>query len=229
MKCDFSETQFAFCFTFEILQKYFPREIVPHFPNTVEEGRSGGGYDVSIDGSLFLQFKVPVYLKKGKYKIKIHTEDEQFRLLKELNRPANLVYYSAPKFHTREDIENFYIKKQIENNSALFSIKNFPEDGAYHNLKYEYKDDNHSYGILSSEPKEIETLSNIFSIPYHPYQMLLSEKADFLLEIIKKFDYNLCDSKVDNNIDRVFSILLNRYNILWIPLKQKSCLIPLTR
>jgi hypothetical protein len=103
---------------------------------------------------LFLQFKIPVYLKDNKYQIKINTKDNQFQLLKKLKRPANLVYYAAPKFHESERMQEFYLTDKIENNSILFSVDQFPDDGEYHRLKYEYHATTHqSYGILSSTKK----------------------------------------------------------------------------
>ena len=60
-KCEFSETQFSFCFTFEYIKMFYPSGPIPIFPNTVKEGREGGGYDVKVDGNIFLQFKIPKF------------------------------------------------------------------------------------------------------------------------------------------------------------------------
>lgn len=220
-KCEFSETQFSFCFTFEILKTY-PNLQMPNFPNTVQEGRAGGGYDVEINGSLFFQFKIPEYLQQDeKYRIKIITKDNQFKLLKKLKRPANIVCYCAPKFYTCNEMENFYCTKQIESNSALFSIEHFPTEGNYHKLLYEYKKDSlKSCGILSSDPKEIKISPGVFSNSYIESPMTLSEKANILWSIIKEINPELGKKESESNkTDRVFSVLLMHYNILWIPIK----------
>ncbi|MBS0289800.1 MAG: hypothetical protein JSS07_07190 [Proteobacteria bacterium] len=243
MKCEFSETQFAFSFVWELIRKYPNRFIMPWFPNTVQEGREGGGYDVKIDlnqnisGSLFLQFKIPEYLKsKQKYKIKIETNHNQFRLLKSLKRPANLVYYCTPKFHKEDEIKNFFNSSSIEGNSALFSIEEFPNDGEYHKLIYEYKPEeikaiesisivNHNsteintYGILSSVPMAISIFSGVFSVNFQTDQMTLIRKAEFILNnVVSKIESIPNINKI-NDVDWLFSILLLRYNILWIPIK----------
>lgn len=231
MKCEFTETQFSFLFTFEILRRYPERLKMPWFPNTIQEGREGGGFDVRIDiennftitGSLFFQFKIPTYLKKDKkYKIVVDTKGRQFHLLKKLRDkgPANLIYYAAPKFHTCERLESFYTNNTVEMNSALFYISDFPTDSAYHQLKYEYYDiDNkQSYGILHSDPLYIEISKDIFSNNYTPFQMSLSEKARYILSLIQEIDSSIRYDNTAHIINYVFSILLVRYNILWVPI-----------
>ncbi|MBI2792322.1 MAG: hypothetical protein HYX61_10205 [Gammaproteobacteria bacterium] len=221
MKCEFSETQFAFCYVFELINNNPERFVMPWFPNTVQEGREGGGYDVNINGSLFLQFKIPEYLKtKQKYKIKIDTNHKQYVLLKELKRPANLVYYCAPKFHEEYKIRELYNDKMIGENSVLFPIEEFPNDGEYHKLKYEYiSGENHTYGVLSSDPKKISSVSDVFSGNFKPDRMSLNQKANFVLNnIVSKIEH-IPNVKQINDVDWLFSLLLLHYNILWIPIK----------
>jgi hypothetical protein len=235
MKCGFSETQFAFCYTFEILEKYSALPM-PNFLNTVKEGRTGGGYDVQIDKNLFLQFKIPTYSEgKKEYKISIITTDNQYKLLQalKLNCSDNLVYYVAPKFHTCDTMETFYCKKEIESNSVLFSIDKFPTVGKYTQLRYEYKDDkNELFGNLcgrdSNRKHKIEISRRLFSkqdLTDSLSVISLGQKADVLLEIISSVNPRF-PSKLEydeiGSVKRVSSILLNQYNILWIPLKEKA-------
>lgn len=246
MRCQFSETQFAFCYVFELIAKY--PKLMPLFPNTVQEGRKGGGYDVEIDGSLFLQFKIPEYLTRDKkYKIKIDTkigkkEHNQFTLLKELkrNKPANIVYYCAPKFHEEEKLRELYHAQGIENNSAHFPIEQFPDNGKHHNLKYEYEyeyeldqdgksieiintKEPNTFGLLYSKPIKISSYSDVFSIGYQPDPMPLKRKANILIkEIVNKTKYIPYNNNIINDVDWLFSVLLLHYNILWIPIKSNE-------
>lgn len=219
-KCEFSETQFAFCFTFEILRNN-PNLKMPQFPNIVQEGRKGGGYDVMIDGSIFIQFKIPVYRQnKDEYQIKIDTECKQHSLLKELKKPANCVYYAASKFHLLSEFEKYYNENRIEDNAALFSIESFLDSTEVHKHITYTKDS--AYGFLHSVDKQISMARGIFpcksSPSYRPDHMELSKKAKFILKFIQNIDSSV-NIKYGNEkiINEVFSILLIQYNILWIP------------
>lgn len=247
MKCEFSETQFAFFYTFEILKKYPNKLLSPWFPTTVEEGRSGGGFDAElqytsdfrkdvqkISGSLFLQFKRPDCLRgRPSYRIKI--DGKQLELLKQLKRPANMVFYCAPLFHEKAKIMTYYFGDEIEAHSVLFPIEEFEDVTGDHKLRYVCGDDNTTkkklaeselrggvtgrYGILNSEPQNIRVVPNILSERYKPDPMSLSEKASILFGIIKNVDDGINNvSNGGNIIKLVFSFLLIQHNILWIPL-----------
>jgi hypothetical protein len=232
--CGFSETQFSFCYVFEILSKY-PGKLVPLFPTTNQENKRG--YDVNIGGSLFLQFKRPRYLKsENKYQIDIKNE-KQFKLLYKLKsgKPANKVFYVAPIFHKLREMKRLYLSKEIEKSSALFPLEQFPppSNAKYHKLKYEYSAQANksfvvpitdqgfqpkgTYGVLNSDPISIETRHAVFSESDKRDVMTLDEKAKFLLnnvipqEVARNFE-------IDNVVDRLFSILLVQYNILWLPI-----------
>lgn len=152
IKCEFSETQFSFCFTFEYIRDLFPVPL-PLFPNTVAEGRVGGGYDVQIAQNVFFQFKIPSYhntpnnyhrkywnvFHQPYYKLKIDADSTQFKLLKELADQSvlNNVFYSAPGFFTRADLEKYYGNQEIVWNSVQFSVRGMPNHGTgIHRLIY---------------------------------------------------------------------------------------------
>lgn len=225
--CAFSETQFSFCFTFEYIRIFYPSGPIPLFPNTVEEGREGGGYDVEINGNIFLQFKIPKFydkpcnitLQKRKvfnqayYQINIDTDKKQFQLLKELCIKNNRVLYVSPEFYKKESLKENYKMKKIVKKSAMFSVYNFPEyKSGFHELIYT---DSSKYGKLFSEPfkiyKEREIIGRIQKVS-------LYEQAVRLSEILKKYDINI--TKDDQNkqkiIDSVYITLLSRFNILWL-------------
>lgn len=233
MVLKFSETQFSFCYVFEILKKY--PKLMPIFPTLREEKHLG--YDADIGGSLFLQFKRPKSLANNKYQIKL-TRD-QFQILYNLkfNKPANKVFYVAPIFHALQDMRNFYINGKIEENSAHFPLENFPASltGKVHRLHYEYSAPQLSgsknsipltvngsvpkgtYGELNSEPVSVITEHKIISESDFRDVMTLTQKANYLLRevipqnISNKYEYR-------NEVDKLYSILIAEYNILWIPI-----------
>ncbi|HEX7415353.1 MAG TPA: hypothetical protein VF411_15015 [Bacteroidia bacterium] len=236
--CEFSETQFSFCFTFEYIKQFLPFVPLPIFPNTVEEGRVGGGYDVQINGNIYFQFKIPVYydlvsnfwrrdwdvFEHEYYKIKLETDEEQFKLLKDLQSPTSEVYYATPEFHTTSDIGNFYSTDSIVPHSALFPIDSFPAyRSGYHHLIYS---PNHNWGRLFSEPIKIEKKKSINPFGLFPdgkSDLTIYEQARQIRNILRKGEYkimddhSLNDNKPDQFVKNIYTILLTKYNIHWYP------------
>ena len=118
-KCEFSETQYSFGYTYEFMNNYIPwSDTFPFFPSTGMEGKTGFGYDVLINHNLFFQFKIPFYVtknhkntkdqwnahKKAYYRISINTDENQFKQLKDLKMPNNEVFYCAPEFKSLSKI-----------------------------------------------------------------------------------------------------------------------------
>lgn len=194
------------------------------------------GYDVEIGGSLFLQFKRPKSLANNKYQIKLVRHQFQVLYNLKLNKPANKVFYVAPIFHTLKDMRGFYINGTIEENSAHFLLEKFPSSlsAKSHILNYEHDASvsGHSnsvpltingstpkgtYGVLNSKPVSINTEHRVITEQDYRDPMALSEKANFLLrEVIpanvsNKYEY-------ENEVDKLYSILIAEYNILWIPI-----------
>ena len=176
--CEFSETQFSLFFTAEYMNS-FPCVKLPVFPNTVIEGRKGGGFDVQINGNMFFQYKIPVFFGSTRskywkifdwecYRIDVSTKKKQFDLLKDLKKMDrnNCVYYAAPKFHLEEDMFKYYSCKSIITNSAIFPIENFPDDGMDHCKLY--YDTDCDYGIWHSEPVKVLKEKNINAMELFP-------------------------------------------------------------
>lgn len=240
MDCDFSETQYAFCFTFEYLKQFFPIIPLPIFPNTVMEGRIGGGYDVKIDGNIYFQFKIPEHITRRNvnnskqwvvfnqsfYRIKINTNSRQFELLKDLQGPSNNVYYATPDFHTDADISTNYQFDQIVDSSSLFPIQNFPAFGSgHHQLIYH---PNYDWGKLFSEPIEIKkerTINPIelFGAQKNP-ELTIIEQARIISKILNSKEYTIqgdipLNSKEPSELVKsIHNILLTNFNILWYPI-----------
>lgn len=236
--CQFSETQFSFCFTFEYIKQFLPTIPLPIFPNTVQEGQKGGGYDVDIAGSIFFQFKIPAYYDKvsnffrkywdvfckSYYKIKIDTNQMQFRLLKDLKSSTNQVFYATPKFFDMSDLAMHYANDKIVVNSALFPIENFPSPGSdHHNLIY--RPDN-TFGRLFSDPIDIKIV-----LARHPLELFsrrernltIYEEAQQIRDILLKGNYMIHGDFLFNSdlptqlVKEVYTVLLTNYDIHWYP------------
>lgn len=240
MNCEFSETQYSFCFTFEYIKQFYPIIPLPFFPNTVVEGRTGGGYDVEISGNIFFQFKIPTYIHirstrnrehwdvfdKPYYKIKLDTNSSQFKLLKKLEKPENKVFYATPEFHTKLSLSTFYQYNQMVENSALFPIQNFPASmSGYHHLIYH---PNHDNGKLFSEPIIIDKIRiinpyELFARDERKIKMTIYKQALEIKEILKAIGHEIADNLLFNEnrpIDLVIlihNVLLTKYNIHWYP------------
>lgn len=237
--CEFSETQFSFCFTFEYIKQFFPFVPLPIFPNTVNEGREGGGYDVQINGNIFFQFKIPVYhdlvsnfwrrdwnvFGHNYYKIKLETDEEQYRLLKALQNPGNQVYYSTPEFHTTTDLSTFYGSDNVVSNSGLFSLDSLPPYGSgYHHLIYSPR---HNWGKLFSEPIEVKKIKSINPFELFPEgitDLTIFNQAKRIQNILREGEYqidnknSLNDNRPEQLVKEVYTILLTKFNIHWYPI-----------
>jgi hypothetical protein len=121
----------------------------PVFPSLIQEGRTGGGYDVKLDFEsrpLFIQFKLSdcmrnrnarefqlnlftgsyyrMYLRPSRY-------SNQHTLLLALERGGNDVYYAAPAFHEAAELNNAYIRQQVLQSSVFIrplTIGNLPNE-----------------------------------------------------------------------------------------------------
>jgi hypothetical protein len=203
------------------------------------EGRTGGGYDVKINGNIFFQFKIPEHITRPNsqnarqwpifnqsfYRIKIDTNSRQFELLKDLQNPSNRVYYATPNFHTETDISTKYQYDQIVNSSSLFPIQNFPPyNSGHHQLIY--RPDNR-LGTLFSEPTKIKKEENI-----NPFELFKDRKEDTvtifeqsrdIFKVLKskgfliQGDLPFNDNKPADFVKAVHNILLTQYNIHWYP------------
>ncbi|MBD80849.1 MAG: hypothetical protein CL840_18175 [Crocinitomicaceae bacterium] len=213
---------------------------MPIFPNTVIEGRDGGGYDVNIDGNIYFQFKIPKHITRRNaknprqwpvynmpyYRIKVNTNSRQFELLKDLQTdPFNKVYYATPNFHTDYALSTNYQFDRIVSSSSLFPIRNFPNHGSgHHQLIYR---PNFNWGKLFSEPKEIKKERTISPIELFEVQkgsrFTIFKQAKRISEILGsneigiQGDIPLNDNNPIELVKAVYNILLTNYNIHWYP------------
>ena len=135
---DYSETTFAFCLTYQIYRAMERErlECFPDFLSTSVEGKEGGGYDVKVGNSIFLQFKrskkfdintckdaalVRSLKDQGilSLKFKFQLREHQHKLLLEHCETEHHVYYAAPLFLEAAELQANFLN---ENASEL--IKN---------------------------------------------------------------------------------------------------------
>jgi len=239
--CQFSETQFSFCYTFEFVRQFLPFVPLPIFPNTVDEGRIGGGYDVQISGNIYFQFKIPTYhdlvsnffrlhwnvFSDEYYKIKLDTDGEQFRLLKDLRRQSSLneVYYATPEFWYTTTLSSYYSGDRILANSALFSLDNLPAYGSgHHHLIYSPQYD---WGRLFSEPVDVKKIKSV-----NPFELFVGTNSEVTIYsqavrisgLLREREFSMSGNiELNTNnpvqlVKNIYTILLTQYNIHWYPI-----------
>lgn len=145
---------------------------LPIFPSLQEEGAEGGGYDVKIDRPgkpLMIQFKVPEVIVRSTSKLpgtfqrpnhnlpyyrmhlRPYRHSEQHRLLMEHEDSGNLVYYACPRFHTYQDLNNYYLSNELWVRSLIVhpsEIGDLPDDYNHH---IAYERDNVGFVFQSDE------------------------------------------------------------------------------
>ncbi len=137
----FSEFSYGYAVTEEFSSGKFGQiKGTPAFPSLHTEGKQGGGYDVNIPiigVPLFLQFKLSHYLSRanslewnqyGKPYYRVYLRplkySQQHKLLLDLEKSGNDVYYIAPRFHRVSDLDNYYGSNMVVAQSALIRPEN---------------------------------------------------------------------------------------------------------
>jgi len=153
-RCQFSEFSYGYCLTEDlIVGQGMPLSAAPVFPSLVEEGQTGVGYDVRFDRPgvpLFLQFKLVHQMirgtaneaKKGHFQppfYRMHLRSrrlsDQHESLLSLEQAGNEVFYAAPSFHTRSELNTFYAQRRVWSQSFRIrpaSIGSLTDDKAHH-------------------------------------------------------------------------------------------------
>lgn len=239
-KCEFSETQFSFCYTFEFIKKYCPWSIIPYFPSTYVEGQPGYGYDVKVDSHIYLQFKIPKYItmrrvqnaqqwdsfNQAYYRTKLNTDSEQHKLLNKLKEDSlfNEVCYVMPEFHDNNSISKHYISKNIVSNSAVFAIEDLPAyNSGHHNLCYVTGT---NYAFMFSEPKRIPKRNlgerNLDNVKEANSLFQEAKRIRNILienDLVFPQEYNIKTFESDTELaNKVRNLLLSYFNILWLPI-----------
>jgi len=174
MKPQISEFSYGYALTDELIHWHGTNlTAAPIFPSLYQEGQVGGGYDLMLQRPglpLFLQFKLAdcMVLRSAK-EVKDHIfqvpyyrmhlrptrHSSQHEMLLSLENRGNEVYYSAPAFHTNNDLNNAYFSHQILNRSLWLrpsQIGPIPDDRP-HYVAFQIPGVPH----FRSEPKPLDT------------------------------------------------------------------------
>jgi hypothetical protein len=175
MTPDLSEFSYGYALTEELATGPLgPLKAAPVFPSLLQEGKSGGGYDVKLPFAgvpLFLQFKVAHWMErssalewarmKGPY-YRMHLRSvrhsRQHDLLRNLEKGGQLVYYAAPEFHESEVLNDAYLKRQVVARSAFFRPGDIGAlDDEHHYVVY--RADSNIAWVCSHDPREIPRMA----------------------------------------------------------------------
>jgi len=137
----YSEFTYGFALTNEFVG-LTSLNAAPIFPSLIEEGKSGGGYDVKLDSPgvpIFLQFKrsekmvrpsaresklvgshaistgqnVSLLPPYFRFSITDSNKSEQHKMLCDLDDGTNLVYYAAPSFYEVKELNDAWHDKAM--------------------------------------------------------------------------------------------------------------------
>jgi len=215
MKPNISEFSYGYALTEDIIRwAGTPLTAAPLFPSLIQEGQSGGGFDLNLNfksGSpLFLQFKMSNYMKSQRanefryfnqpyYRFHLRSlkYSKQHELLIELENKGNFVCYAAPIFHEVSELNQAYIAHRVAQQSIFFQpseIGHLP-DSKEHSIVF----DNHRNAYFCSEPTPIkalggnelaeyiksQTLSKIPDIESYTISNMLGRLSSQMIEIIR--------------------------------------------
>lgn len=171
-KPEFSEFTFGYAFT-NNFQAWLGNDFVgvPVFPNLVQEGRRGGGYDVAMSTQsepFFFQFKIPQIVGKRSKLLppgyhapyyRMHMEpgakSTQHESLLTHAQKGRHVYYVASRFDTLSDLGQYFKHSDVPGNCAFFSPLDIGElDGGSHFVAYKSMGQS---AWLFSEPQELRS------------------------------------------------------------------------
>lgn len=168
--CEFSEFSYGFALTHSIvgaLGSVLGK--APIFPSLIQEGSSGGGYDVKlplVPFPIFLQFKIPAVLTRSSslkpaayatpyYRFPFRTKlPNQHQLLLDLEAVQPLVSYVAPLFHELSYLDHYFSLSSVHQHSAYVRPSQIgPLDVTSHHLNYRPGE---AIYWLRSDPKAME-------------------------------------------------------------------------
>ena len=146
MMPDFSEFSYGFAFTHEYVNRSPRLETAPDLPSLIREAELGYDLKLGYPGhSKFFQFKLSAYLDRRNtihwpihsqphYRVRISTRarpnrplgTDQHSQLQRLAATQPNVYYVAPRFRSRADLNYLFIQRQVTTNSMWVPLRALP-------------------------------------------------------------------------------------------------------
>jgi hypothetical protein len=176
MTPEITEFSYGFALTNEIVG-WESITAAPLFPSLIEEGKQGGGFDVRLDMPglpLYIQFKradcmirrssqeirsynLPISLPFYRFHIADFSKSDQHELLLSLDDGSCLVFYAAPLFHERAEINDAWNENAVATRSIFVAPNSIGElDTDPHHVAYDQRG-----AWLCSEPVPVEILNSV--------------------------------------------------------------------
>ena len=215
-RCEFSEFSFGYAVIENAIHSKAWGSIsgAPRFLSQNDEGNVGGGFDVELPFKalpLFLQFKIPQVVRRRSKKMPAHMATPYFRMhlrtktenlsgqtqheqMIQLERKYPFcVYYVTPRFSSSFDLDRFYLKKHVADESEWFSpmaIGNLSR--AEHRVTYQ--PGIAEYEVRSDPRPETRGKYGFENIPRLVMSRLEQVPAKDPIEWIEKVTYRLAES-----------------------------------
>ncbi|MCY4624605.1 MAG: hypothetical protein OXC99_06375 [Chloroflexi bacterium] len=143
---DFSEFSYGFAFTHEYVNRNPSLTSAPELPSLIKEAETGTDLKLGYAGHpKYFQFKLSAYLNRknaihwqdhlrSHYRVRITTHPrpnqpvgtDQHSQLKRLATTVDDVVYVAPRFHSLNDFNRFFLQGRITENSLWAPVKDLP-------------------------------------------------------------------------------------------------------
>jgi len=230
MKPVISEFSYGYALTEELVSSLGRGlSAAPVFPSLYEEGKTGG-YDVKIPSHgypLFIQFKLShkmirdtaIEVKHGvltnpfyRMHIRSRKHSRQHEMLLELESKGNLVYYTAPCFHSSARFNQAYLARNIINESFWIRpslIGKILDDNSHH---VAFKDTGPAY--LCSTPRLLETndSAEVFKeqIQTEAFEPITLDRINQLAEEIESIIFYNIPENIEG-LSRERELLLDRH------------------
>jgi hypothetical protein len=179
LKPNYTEFSYGFALTHELSNAMKPFPIAPHFPSLYEEGKPGdaGGADVALDlpgVPLFLQFKRShqISTKRGiewkaataagiqlprpylRFTLMTDTKSDQHDLLLSLDNTQNMVFYAAPRYHMRDNLNDAWRRQEVVEQTVFARPRDMGElDAGRHAVAFHRSWQTHA--VLCSQAQQI--------------------------------------------------------------------------
>jgi hypothetical protein len=211
-KCGFSEFTYGYCVTEDlIVGKGTELTAAPVFPSLIEEGQTGKGYDVQLDRPgtpLFLQFKLVHQMVRDNaseaqrghfttpfYRIHLRSRalSDQHASLLALEQAGNDVFYVAPGFYTKADLNAAYAKRRVWDRSFRIrpsAIGPLPDDKHHH---VTFKTATSNWRFYSEDPSREGTGLNTKEIAASLRSRIAERGRRTLKEQVPELDAMLAD------------------------------------
>ena len=143
MTPEFSEFSYGFAFTHEYVNRNPGLVAAPDLPSLIKEAETGYDLKLGYQGHpKYFQFKLSTFLSRSNaihwpdrlrphYRVRLTTRPrrnrpvgtDQHNQLKRLAEIVDDVFYIAPRFHSKDQFDRFFLQDEITDNSLWAPLK----------------------------------------------------------------------------------------------------------